>query len=326
MSAEVGRLTASRRATRAVLEFVDPLSELDVSLPIARCAGQAGAPRVWVQAGLHGDEVDGMLAVARILRRLDEVPFTGSLTLVPVVNLPAARAGTGSSPVDGKNLNRAFPGGADGSWSQRFAAWLLDQMVQSCDVVIDLHGGGQTTEVDPFCFYFADGASSALSRGLAGATGAKQVFPLPPSFGGTLCESLDRAKIPSVLLEAGQGPSWSEDAVCAHVDSVLSLLGRVEDVLAAPVEPSDGKAAPEPGGRTQALTARVGGIVSQRIRAGLVVEPGQPLLRMTDGWGDLSEEIRSPGRAHVLSVSTRGLVAAGGFCVLLGRLTDGKGR
>jgi len=93
----------------------------DLWLPVLAAAGQADGPTLAVLAGVHGDEYEGIRAIPQIFRALDLVQLRGRLIMVPVCNIPAYRTATRSSPIDGLNLARVFPGDVRGTVTQRIA-------------------------------------------------------------------------------------------------------------------------------------------------------------------------------------------------------------
>jgi predicted deacylase len=117
-------------------------------LPIGVVANGQG-PTALVMAGNHGDEFPGQVAVLRLLRELRPEHVQGRVILVPALNLPAAKAATRLSPLDGKNLNRCFPGKADGSVTEMIAHYLTTMLFPAADVVVDIHTGGRSMDFYP---------------------------------------------------------------------------------------------------------------------------------------------------------------------------------
>jgi N-alpha-acetyl-L-2,4-diaminobutyrate deacetylase len=99
--------------------------------------------------GNHGDEYPGPIAIMKLARELQPEHIRGRLILMPSINLPAARAGTRLSPLDGKNMNRAFPGHADGTPTEMIAHYLTTVLFPLADVVIDIHTGGRSLDFYP---------------------------------------------------------------------------------------------------------------------------------------------------------------------------------
>ena len=102
-------------------------------------------------AGNHGDEYPGQVAILRLMRELDQQPeqVRGRLILIPALNVPAAKAATRLSPLDGKNLNRSFPGQADGTPTEMIAHYLTTVLFPLADIVIDIHTGGRSVDFYP---------------------------------------------------------------------------------------------------------------------------------------------------------------------------------
>ena len=113
-----------------------------LQVPIAVMANGEG-PTVLVMAGNHGDEYPGQIAIMRLMRELSNDQITGRIIMIPILNVPAAQAATRLSPLDGKNLNRCFPGDPMGSVCDMIAHYLTTELFPRSDVVIDLHTGGR---------------------------------------------------------------------------------------------------------------------------------------------------------------------------------------
>jgi len=106
-------------------------------------------PTVLVLAGNHGDEYQGQIAIMKLARELTPDIVTGRIILIPSLNFPAARAATRLSPVDGMNMNRAFPGQPEGAVTSQIADYLTSVLFPMSDVVIDIHSGGRSMEFVP---------------------------------------------------------------------------------------------------------------------------------------------------------------------------------
>lgn len=159
----------------------------NVMIPITVVSRGEG-PTVLVLGGNHGDEYQGQIAIMKLARELMPEKVTGRVILIPSLNLPAARAATRLSPLDGMNMNRAFPGDAEGPVTSQIAHYLRTALFPISDVVIDIHSGGRSMEFVPcahmhlvpdreqrakmfaamlawgteFCFIYADIAGTGL--------------------------------------------------------------------------------------------------------------------------------------------------------------------
>ena len=120
----------------------------NLMLPVA-VVGRGDGPTAVVVAGNHGDEYPGQVAIMRLLRELTPEQVRGRIILVPTLTMPAAKAGTRLSPLDGKNFNRCFPGSPTGTVSDMLANYLTTVLFPLADVVIDIHTGGRSLDFYP---------------------------------------------------------------------------------------------------------------------------------------------------------------------------------
>lgn len=120
----------------------------NVMIPITVIVNGPG-PTVLVLGGNHGDEYQGQIAAMKLARELTPEQISGRLILIPSLNFPAAKAATRLSPLDGMNMNRAFPGEPEGAVTSQVAHFLTTVLFPLSDVVIDIHSGGRSMEFVP---------------------------------------------------------------------------------------------------------------------------------------------------------------------------------
>ncbi|MEZ6136586.1 MAG: succinylglutamate desuccinylase/aspartoacylase family protein [Pirellulaceae bacterium] len=120
----------------------------NVMIPITIVANGSG-PTVLVLGGNHGDEYQGQIAAMKLARELTPEMICGRIILIPSLNFPAARTATRLSPLDGMNMNRAFPGQPEGCVTSQIAHYLTTVLFPMSDVVIDIHSGGRSMDFVP---------------------------------------------------------------------------------------------------------------------------------------------------------------------------------
>lgn len=120
----------------------------NVMIPITTVAAGHG-PTVLVLGGNHGDEYQGQVAGMKLARQTTPEMVSGRLIVIPSLNFPAAKAATRLSPLDGMNMNRAFPGQPEGNVTSQIAHYLTHTLFPMSDVVIDIHSGGRSMEFLP---------------------------------------------------------------------------------------------------------------------------------------------------------------------------------
>src|SRR5690606_37064456 len=119
-----------------------------VQVPLAVVKNGTG-PTVLIEAGNHGDEYEGPIALGEFLREIDPADVSGRIIAIPAVNIRAVEAGTRTSPVDGLNFNRSFPGDFNGTLTSQIAAYVNDCLFPIADYFLDLHSGGSSLMILP---------------------------------------------------------------------------------------------------------------------------------------------------------------------------------
>ena len=119
-----------------------------IPFPAASIKNGAG-PVVVVSGAVHGDEYEGPVVIAELLRQTQVADVQGQLILLPSFNAPAMRAGRRTSPIDAMNLNRVFPGDHFGSPTQQIARYVAEHIFSKADFYLDLHAGGRSLFIQP---------------------------------------------------------------------------------------------------------------------------------------------------------------------------------
>jgi N-alpha-acetyl-L-2,4-diaminobutyrate deacetylase len=117
-------------------------------LPIAVISNGSG-PTVILEGGNHGDEYEGPIAICELIRELEPRDINGRLILMPANNVHAVLAGRRTSPIDGLNFNRTFPGNPQGTITQQISAFIQDHIYPRADAFLDLHSGGSSLDILP---------------------------------------------------------------------------------------------------------------------------------------------------------------------------------
>ncbi len=137
-----------------------------VPVPIAVIANGSG-PTVLLMAGNHGDEYEGQIALGKLVRALAPDEVAGRIVVLPSANLPACRAGTRTSPLDGANLNRIFPADPARGPSHALAHYIEHELMAMADIAMDLHSGGSSLDYLPFVAATLTGDAERDRRALA---------------------------------------------------------------------------------------------------------------------------------------------------------------
>ena len=184
-------------------------------------------PTLLLTGGVHGDEYEGQIAISRLAQTLKLEELSGRLILIPAVNLPAALNGTRLSPLDGRDLNRCFPGNPTGGFSDMLAHFIDANIVPLADASIDLHTAGHSAECIPSTnmHYVDDAALRARTMAAASAFGAPfNVVFWGVDEGATLTSCVERRKILSLGTEIGGWGRVSVEGVRLGERGVRNML------------------------------------------------------------------------------------------------------
>lgn len=202
----------------------------DWRLPLLYVTGATAGPTLLVLGAVHGDEYEGVETIPEVFRRVAPDALQGFLLMVPICNVPAYESVLRSSPIDGLNLARVFPGDPDGTITQRIAYWIAQKLIKPADFVIDLHSGGVTAEIPSLIgFTQSDDELGRRSRAGALAFGAPVVWEHPPPTppGRTLSAAADFG-VPAIYTEAGGGGYAHPSDVDCFTTGVINVMKHLD--------------------------------------------------------------------------------------------------
>jgi len=290
----------------------------DLEHPAFEARGRADGPHVALIGGVHGCEYSSIAAVTKMMRELDTDELSGSITAVPVVSMQSyEKRSAFVVPSDGKNLNRAFPGSYDGTYTDVLARSIFDQLIAPADVLIDLHGGDQVEALEPFTIYAVSDVADRADA-LARAFGLRYVIREEPGgLDGMTTIAAAQAGKPAIIAEAGGCGLLSQEAVgllARGVRNSLRHLGMLPGEPDPPAEPQQRV------GHFAWLRSAGAGWWAPAVGVGDAVRAGDPLGEIRDLWGDVHEKIDAPSDGIVLFLTTSPAVGDDGL--LLGLGTD----
>lgn len=218
---------------------IDRSPYFQVKVPICLIRNSEG-PSLLLMAGNHGDEYEGELSLAKLIRRLDPGRIRGRVTILPMTNTPAVMAARRCSPLDGGNLNRAFPGDPSGTPTSRLAHFLETEVFPRHDVVFDIHSGGTSMEHLPTALVERNTDPERNQRGVE----LMRTLGMPYGFiadngqaSPTSMGAARRAGAIGVSGEFGGGGTATVDSMALTaraLDSLMVALGVVEAPVLAP--------------------------------------------------------------------------------------------
>jgi len=254
-----------------------------IPIPIARIANGTG-PSVVLIAGNHGDEWEGQLALANLIRSLEPRHVRGRLVILPSANFPAATAATRTSPIDSVNMNRAYPGDRNGTITEQIAFWVEQVLLNGVDYAIDLHSGGSSLMYVPSGLAVRDPDPVYMQRclDLLKAFGAPVSYLLaaPQGGGRTFTSGCRRRGVVAIGTELGGGGTltvFSLGVAERGLRRALAHIGMLRDVeVPPPVETR----LTEVGGDDYYVYASESGVYEPLAEPGADVEAGAPAARI----------------------------------------------
>lgn len=250
-----------------------------IPIPVTVLQGGQG-PTLLLTGGNHGDEYEGPVALMKLLRRLPTQAINGRLIVIPGLNLPALLNGTRTSPLDGGNLNRAFPGRRDGTPTEMIAHHVETELLPMCDVAFDIHAGGASTQYLPTLLAAppADARRRREYRRLVDAFAAPRVMVMDLlGEDRTFAAAAQRHGVHFLCGEFGGQALCSLEGL-ALVEAGLQRLLCAMEMLPAPAE----RFIAQPSqllrvdGRRHYVFAPVGGLFEPACALGDHVQAGQP--------------------------------------------------
>lgn len=193
------------------------------STKVWMCIGPKSGPTVLFTSGIHGDEYEGPAAIMRLTETLIPGKVSGTVIAIPVVNPLAFAAGSRTTPEDGLNLARVFPGNASGSITERLASAVFTEYVSRANYLVDLHSGGVEYVFAPLAGFYGEPVRDNPSYCSALRFGLPILWQLPRTDGVLSNEASKRGivAIGNEYLGAGQ---LAPEGVSAYANGIFSCL------------------------------------------------------------------------------------------------------
>lgn len=290
------------RRSRIELPFAKVATGSDDTLPVAVINGRSPGPHVWLSAAIHGDELNGIEIVRRVMRQLDAQNLKGAVIAVPIVNPLGFMIESRYLP-DRRDLNRAFPGSSRGSTASRLAHLFMEQIVAQSSVGIDLHtASNHRINIPQIRADIDDAATLKLAR----AFGAPFTIHAKER-DGSLRQAARELGATVLVYEAGQAHRFDSEAIESGTTGVLRSLTSM-GMLDARLP----RAKPTRLIRhTRWVRARRGGLAEINVKLGQYVEKGDHLAAISDAFGARPTQVKATATGWVIAKAQRPLVNSG---------------
>jgi predicted deacylase len=285
-----------------------------ITLPVHVVHGRQAGPTLFVSAAIHGDEINGVEIIRRLLHHKAMARLKGTLLAVPVVN-PYGFIQRSRYLPDRRDLNRSFPGTPKGSLAGRIAHLFMQEIVCRSSHGIDIHTGSNYRSNLPQIRTSLDNEENLR---LAKAFGTPMIIH-SETRDGSLREAVADLGIPVLLYEAGEALYFNESAIRSGVRGVLNVM-RAIGML--PVDRKKLCQVPLVSRKTSWVRASRSGVFFKQASLGTLVRKGERLGLINDPLGDQEENICAPFTGVVIGQLTLPLVHEGDALVNLAHVDD----
>jgi len=276
-----------------------------LKIPIIIERSEIDRPTVLFSAGLHGDEINGIEIVRRLIVQKINRPKIGTIICIPVINVFGFLNKTREFP-DGRDMNRVFPGSKNGSLASRFAYSLLKEIIPNVDYCIDFHAGGASRFNAPQIRIVPNNTEL---KALA------DVFHAPfglysKNITGSFRNSCDRLGVKMLLFEGGKSLDINESITQEGIEGTKRFLdhfGMLNPKRRASI--SDRKTIYIE--KSAWVRAKASGLFHGLTAVGTQVEKGQVLATISDPYGKVEYKVKAPNAGHIINVNDAPIVYQG---------------
>jgi predicted deacylase len=297
------------------------------NIPVIIVNGARPGPTLALVAGAHGTEYASIIALEKLAQIAEPSGLSGALIIVPLVNVASfAQKVPHLNPTDNKNMNRFFPGKADGTQTERASWAIAKQVVEKCDYLIDFHGGDLDENLRRYSYWAPTGKEKldATSRGMVLAFGLDHIIlqnfrsPVPAGGAVTLTRFATDIGKPAIAVEAGHAGSTNPEDVDVLVDGVHNVMRHLQMLpgAVAPVEHPIWLA------RSTTLTSQYDGIFYPLARPEAYVTKGMTIGYVTDYVGNKIWDVPSPVSGVIIYIGAVPSMKKGDNVAVIGEPAD----
>jgi uncharacterized protein len=274
------------------------------NIPVIVVHGAKPGPVLALVSGAHGTEYASIIALERLIPELDPAQLSGTVILLPLVNIASFEQKVPHvNPVDGKSMNRFYPGKADGTQTERASYLITKEVVGRCDYLIDYHGGDLDESLRPYAYWAPTGkeAQDRTSKEMVLAFGLDHIIiwrerPTDPAATRYLDNTAAVRGKASIVVEAGHAGTTETDDIAALVNGTLSTMRALKMLPGEPHLIEN----PVWIEKIVDINSDLEGIFYPLVKRGTYVQEGMKLGYVTDFFGRVILEARAPVSGVVL--------------------------
>lgn len=312
---------------RMFVELVGDGLATGIRVPVVVARGAESGPVFGITACVHGNELNGIAVIHRLMQQIDVRALRGTVVGVVAVNVPGLHRYERTF-VDGTDLNRIMPGRADGTVGQVYAYRLIDRIINRFDMLLDLH----TASFGRINSLYVRADMSDASTAKMAYLQRPQIIVHNPAADQTLRGTAMALGIPAITVEIGDPQRWQERltrSTLAGVRDVMHWAGHIDDVTEHSEDglnrdPDEPEAEPPVICRSSSwMYTDRGGLLRVYGRLAERVGAGQRIATVTNAFGDAIREYDCPRDGIIVGKSTNPVGQTGARIVHLGDIARG---
>ncbi|MHA7128681.1 succinylglutamate desuccinylase/aspartoacylase family protein [Algoriphagus namhaensis] len=282
-------------------------SSIDVSITVSRALEDG--PVLLLSGGLHGDEINGVEIVRRIIEKGLNIPKTGTTICIPIINVYGFIHFSRYVP-DGKDVNRSFPGNKNGSLAARVAYFLMQEIIPKIDYGIDFHTGGADRTNYPQVRAMMNDVEN---EDLAKAFGAP--FMLHSKYRPkSLRQAAGKRGKRILVYEGGESSRFDEFAIKLGIDGAMRLMHHLKMTDLNP--PMDFESLRI--NKSSWIRAKASGLLQTKLKSGQTIKKNQVVGYITDPFGDFKIPIKSPASGFIIGLNNNPILHQGDAVMHIG--------
>ena len=266
-----------------------------IEIPVYVFNGKEPGPTILLQGGLHGDEVNSVELVRRMLIDKSYKIHRGCVIVVPLLNVFGFL--NLSRNMHGKDVNRSFPGSKKGSLASRMAHYLMKEITANVDFAIDYHTGGEQRNNFPQIRYTPEDENGKTLATLFNTSFMFASKLIPKSFRNECFKH----NIPVIVYEAGESLRLEENAIAQGIYGTLRILKHFNMIDSAVTIPENKTCIQIT--KRKWIRAKVAGIFNTVVKNGAFVEKGTVLGHIMDTYGETKFDIKAPNDGYIIALN-----------------------
>lgn len=316
----VGTATAAPgTSVRGQIPVTRTGSGAEISIPVMVINGSKPGPCLWIDACIHGDEPEGTLTCQQLAREILPDALAGTLVLVPAMNAPAFEAGQRGNPLDtfSYDMNRIYPGRAEGYLTERIAWAHAQWMKRVADYEISIHSGGAHSYLSETIFVNEDEKSIELAKAMG--RGWELVLSAISPKGNPMATMLEAGKS-GITVELGGRPATSPQdmrrVVGVLTEAMRNVMRHYGMIAGEPHYPERRWK-----GVQEALLAPASGVfvAAEGVACKKPMHKGDAIAAIVDVWGDVQGTLVAPADGMIFGLRALPNVMTGEWCCFYGK-------